>query len=541
MKSNMADLDVFLSMLRYESVSFFGDGCEIPVILREKQIGRLDVFSARSGHNSTMQDSRRELNALSDIPRYGSSICFLSGTARRVLVAKYPNGASFVAIRLSFSLDLPFLIIGLLRRLKKRAVKIAGLKNMLCENNSMSYWLVLSNQTTQVGSPIYLSISDKVGAYGLISFLNNNDIRYVVPRFFEKFPDLYRPNGGDIDILVHDDDADLVRTFLRKNSGCIPVDLHSVFGPAPGSGDMPYYIPKLALEMLADVNEGPLGVKTPNQENYFLSFLYHILFHKGFSAGVPSQKFPEYVSHNPENRYLAFAENLAREVGYEFNGTMEDAENILKRAGFIPKLDTLAAISRVNSWVKKNYFENVMTEELGYSVVILKRIAADREWVEPIKEYFAKQNFLVIKSEVFSKDRVEELSCVLRGGNWYVPGDDVKAYFPYSAYLLKDQEFGESYESTGGKKETRIRILKEEIRKKFDNSLHSFIHATDDTAQASEYVEDIWGSDFGNFKRVAPVDRSANKTVRMSVVSKFRLKIHIMVERGKQLILRYFE
>lgn len=352
----MTDLDVFLNMSRSESVSFFGDGCEMPLLLGQKKIGRLDVFSTKSKDKSMMQGSYGELNALSDIPRYGSSICFLSGTSRRVLVAKYPNCASFVAIRLGFSLDLPFLIVGLLRRLKKQAVKIVGLKKLPCENNRMSYWLVLANQTTQVDSPIYLSISDKVGADGLISFLNNNDINYVVPRFFERFPELYRPNGGDIDILVHDDDADLVRNFLRKNSGRIPVDLHSVFGPAPGSGDMPYYIPKLALEMLGDVNRGPLGVKTPNQANYFLSFLYHILFHKGFAAGVPSKKFPEYVRHAPENNYLAFAENLAREVGCEFNGTMEDAENILKQAGFIPKLDTLAAISRVNSWVKKKLF-----------------------------------------------------------------------------------------------------------------------------------------------------------------------------------------
>lgn len=182
-----------------------------------------------------------------------------------------------------------------------------------------------------------------------------------------------------------------------------------------------------------------------------------------------------------------------------------------------------------------------MTEELGYSVVILKRIAADRGWIDPIKEYFAKQNFLVIKSEVFSTDRVEELSCVLRGGNWYVPGDDVKAYFPYSAYLLKDLEFGESYESTGGKKETRIRILKEALRKKYDNSLHSFIHATDDTAQAFEYVEDVWGSDVADLKAVAPADRLANETAKMSVVSNLRLRVHVMVERSKQFILRYFE
>ncbi|MDB2667968.1 hypothetical protein N9Y71_06755 [Luminiphilus sp.] len=537
----MRKLDRFSRMAQTESVSFFCDGCDLPQLLVEKEVGRLDLFSTRSKVKKNVNERYRELTALSDIPRYGSSICFLSGTARRVLVAKYPNSAAFVAVRLRFSLDFPFLLVGLIRRLKKRAVEVLGVIKLPHDKRRMSYWLVLANNTSQVDSPIYLSISDDLGVSGLISFLNDSGVRYVVPRFFEKFPALHRESGGDVDVLVHDDDADTVRRFLRENPGRIPVDLHSVFGPAPGSGDMPYYLPKLALEMLTQTGAGPLGVKVPDKKRYFLSFLYHVLFHKGFFAGVPSQKFSEYVNQSPENDYLAFATRLATEANYDFDGTMENAESILRHEGFIPKLDTLAAISRVNSWVKKNYFENVLAEELGYSVVILKRVAADRGWVDSICEYIISRNFSIIKSELFSEKRIEELSQVLRGGNWYVPEDCQRVYFPHSAYLLRDKEFGEAYQASGGRKETRIRLLKEALRKEFDNSLHSFIHATDDTAQAFEYVEDIWGADFLDSVVDKPAMEFPTSKAKMSVKERSRLGVHVLLERMKQRILGYFE
>ena len=183
---------------------------------------------------------------------------------------------------------------------------------------------------------------------------------------------------------------------------------------------------------------------------------------------------------------------LSEAANIEFDGTMEDAESILESAGYIPKLDTLSAISRVNSWVKKRYFEDKVVLEKGLSVVILKSIVDGRGWLDSIENDFYENGYKILKFERFDEDRVQILSRVLRGGNWYVPMPNKYDYLPKYAYLLLDENLKKPYENQIGTKESRIRILKEMLRKKYDNSLFSFIHATDDTSQACEYVEDIW-------------------------------------------------
>ena len=267
----------FEELLATESVAYFGDKCKVPKTISNKKIGRVSLYIDTKKHEEFLINSAKPLGALSDISRFGASISFLSGRAVRVLIAKYPNSSAFVVVELSWSLNTILMLIGLLRRLKKKSIKLSGLRNF-----DNSKWLVLRNMTSQVDNPIYMSLDESVGVQGFIDFLNDNQISYVFPRFFEKFPDLYRPGGGDIDILVHDQQAPLVRDFLKQNSGPIPVDLHTVFGPAPGSGDMPYFVPNLALQMLESHTIGPINSNIPNAKYYFLSFLYHILFHKGF-------------------------------------------------------------------------------------------------------------------------------------------------------------------------------------------------------------------------------------------------------------------
>lgn len=538
----MTKNDIFLNSLFNESVSFFGFEGELPKILLDKSIGRLDVFSKKEMTIDKFSGvGTRPLNSLTDISRYGMSVCFLNGNSKRVLLAKYPNGANFVAVRIELNWDWLLVLVGILRRLKIGSIKIYGLKRFKKNTSGSSTWLIIKNTTSQVESPIYLSVSENVGVKGLITYLNNNHVNYVVPRFFERFPKLYRPNGGDLDILVHDDDAHLVRGFLRDNPGRIPVDVHTVFGPAPGSGDMPYYVPKLAMSMLNNSIKGPIGCNIPNNNDYFLSFLYHILFHKGFFSGLPSARFPYYENAKPENDYLSFSLELAKVAKKKYVGTMEDAERVLLEAGYIPKLDTLAAIAKVNTWVKRMYFEDSKIIEKGLSVLILREICATYGWVNSIIKDFEAQNFQLIRKVVFTKKEVSFFSSVLRGGNWYVPLENKEQYLPHSAYILLDKQNTGSYVALGGTKESRIRLLKEALRSKYDNSLHSFVHATDDTSQAYQYIEDIWGEEKENIYQEINTIISANNPVKVTYFNKAKLKMHIFIERLKQAILKTFE
>lgn len=528
-----------------ESVAYFAYSTSIPKVILDKNVGRVEIFHSKKARSvKPLNKSTKILHSLNDISRYGSSVCFLDNEASKVLLAKYPNSARYVLYRLKLSSTTIFDLVGLLRRIRKGAVAIDGVCKFQTGNaRGSTRWLVLRNTTTQVKDPIYLSLSEEVGIAGLVRFLNEANISYVVPRFFEQFPLLHRPDGGDVDLLVDDKDAAKVRQFLKVNPGMIPVDLHTVFGPAPGSGDMPYYIPKLALSMLKNYERGPLDVKIPNKNDYFLSFLYHILFHKGFFSGVDSQRYPTFVNSDPENNYGEFASKLGKACGVELENTMESFENELAKHDYIPKLDTLSAISRINKWVRLRYFGSAYIEECGLSVLILKKIAHKNGWVPSIEAQIENQGFRVIRHKLFSEDEVVELSSVLRGGNWYVNTENKSDYLPQSVYVLLDENHGGYVKAASGKKETRIRLLKTALRSKLDSSLYSFVHATDDTAQSWEYISDIWPDEISEFESIinAQVEVAASVATSPSLGTTLKTKMHIIKERIKQRILDVYE
>ena len=182
----MTKNNIFLSSLFEESVSFFGFKGEIPKILLDKSIGRLDVFSKKEMTIGEFSEVKtRQLNSLADISRYGTSVCFLNGDSKRVLLAKYPNGANFVAVKVELSWDWLLVLVGIFRRLKRGSIKIYGVKRLKKNTSGSSTWLIIKNTTSQVDSPIYLSISEHVGIKGLITYLNNNHVNYIVLIKFE--------------------------------------------------------------------------------------------------------------------------------------------------------------------------------------------------------------------------------------------------------------------------------------------------------------------------------------------------------------------
>jgi hypothetical protein len=303
---------------------------------------------------------------------------------------------------------------------------------------------------------------------------------------------------------------------------------------------MPYYPPVQAKIMLKNYVVGPIGARVPCKEDYFNSFLYHIIFHKGFFSGVRSTQFDNVSNKAPENNYGLFASNLASNVSTDMSLTLEDMERVLKKNGWVPKLDTLSAIARLNEWVRWNYFTSREIVEVGLSVLILKKIAHKEDWIESIESDFGDQDFKIIKQKVFSKEDVIHLSKVLRGGNWHSSEGFLSDYLPYNAYILLDLKHKKPEIVKPGRKEARIRMLKTFLRKKYSNSLDSFIHATDDTDQSWEYIDDIFPNEKNDIQ-----DSLSNYIINTPVKNNFKqmikIKMHTIKERAKAKMLERFE
>lgn len=193
-------------------------------------------------------------------------------------------------------------------------------------------------------------IPAKLGVAGVIAELNRRQVRYVVLRWYDRLPDL--PEGGDLDLLVHDDDIDEVDDILDVKSGIAECDVYSVSGlPGSAHSGVPHLPPDKAARIL-ETSTVFCGIyRVPTKADHFLSLAFHSVYHKGFKAGLPSRFAPTSASHKPRNDYPATLERLAGELGLEVDLSLEGLEQFLTSQGWGATPEMLAALRHRNGWV----------------------------------------------------------------------------------------------------------------------------------------------------------------------------------------------
>ena len=214
---------------------------------------------------------------LSDIFRINANEFFMDQKSRLCLISNYPNSAKYVNVKLSFDLIFFISLFGLARRLLNKTVKFNKLL-ILKNKNKNRLWIQLQNNSNQTTNKVHFTLSEDIGIKKFLSFLNKSNVDYLITRFYEKLPNLYRPGGGDLDILVSDDGYKTITDFLNKNPGNIPVDIQRC-SKSTGGANIPYFPPKLAKRMLLKKKKINNLFYAPNKLDYLLSFIYHCLYH----------------------------------------------------------------------------------------------------------------------------------------------------------------------------------------------------------------------------------------------------------------------
>lgn len=469
----------FTSKLKSSNISIFSRKKKIDLDLQ----GHFGLFFTHCTSQSNFK--------LTDISRNSGDICFLDDNAVNVMIASYPYRARYVCIRIKFNFYLPLAFIGLIRRLfigAKRLNSNVEIFNILKIklNKKNTYWLVIKNTNAMV--PTQFSLSKEIGIKGLISFMNQNCDKYLVLRFFEKLPIIHR-EGGDLDIMVSDSSWEKTVNFFNKNPGEILVDMYGVTTPASGAM-LPYYPPSLSYEMLENYIIGPGGARVPNDLNYLNSFIYHCIYHKGFSSGLASNQFESDFKIKPDNDYQNHILKLSKQANIDLPGlTLEELDSYMLSQNWRPHLDTLSFIANTNIWLKKYLKSLVLEEEVGLSVIILKQKAVDRDLSDLISDEIINNGFKILEYKIFNSKEKEVVFNSLRGGNWLAAVEGDLGFVPVIGILIIENSNSFLTLSSKGIKTNSIRALKNKLRKKFDDTDESVIHATDNTAQALEYVK----------------------------------------------------
>ena len=452
-----------LQKIRSGSVTFWG----------YRDVALPDMLLERGDKDKNVIVNARVRGSLSAIARDDADVCFLDREVISALLVSVPQSPGHILVRLAFRFDWLFGFWGLVRLLLKKKLSLRGVLPLRAGGRT-AHWLVLERGKKKSKGD-QLTLSPKVGVARLLDFLKEEKIQYVVLRAFNKLPKLGR-EGGDLDILVADEDESRVREFLSKNSGDIPVDLYSASGIA--GGGLPYYPPPLARKILENAVDGSGESRVPAPKEAFLSLAYHMLYHKG--AGALEKNIKE-------------LDDMARNLGVSMDITMESLDEYLAKEGWRPKRDTLAKIAMNNDWVFKRFFADSSSQkEIGLGVFILKHKALGLDLVDPIVQTIKKDGFAILYKEQFNEAKKKYAADHLRGGNWFAKSGVPEDFVPAMAIVALDryQINWASDDVVNHGPAGRVYALKMKLRKKFGlTRQNSFVHGTDNSSEAWDYID----------------------------------------------------
>ena len=416
----------------------------------------------------------RKYNTTRDIGWNKADVVILDNEAIKGVVIGYPTSVPYVLVALGLPRYWLWLCIGLIRRAIYRQIKIKGVVRLKSEQGTRT-WLILNNCQENPD----LSFSSSIGVEGLFNYLSLEKIDYVVLRFYQKLPKLFR-KSGDLDLLVADKDQERLKKYVMENPGNIPLDIWSV--SEPSFNGISYYLPRLAKQILKGSIEGPVNSRIPNKKDSLLSLIYHALYHKGINSGIPSTTKGIESLKIPNNNYMLEIQKMAKELGINVGSSMEELDSYLNKEGWRPKRDTLAKIAQWNEWVRVKYFSNSSSNNNSISVFILRELAITNNAVEQIKILIRKEGFQIV-SEIYLKGEVRaEAIKHLRGGTWKdaMYKDNSREFEPAYAAVISDS-LANNF--------NRFVSLKEKIRKKFDHDKSpSVVHSADNEIESRDYI-----------------------------------------------------
>lgn len=451
------------------------------------------LYTREKTHFSEQEILVHEHLAASAAGLCSADVCMLDGDALKVLAVRYPSDAQFVLARITWRGAWILGFLGLLRRLLLGRVTLGGVFYLKDLSGNKSWWLLV-NKTKKTVASERLLIARGKGVEDFLNWLRTEKINYVVPRFYEKLPQQYR-EGGDIDLIVADDDVEKVVTYIREHAGTltgtsadsVPIGLHSV---SLGAG-VPYYPPPIATAILERAIDGPAGSRIPTPLDTLNALIYHALYHgKGYSTNIPTTLAGK-PENPPENDYGKIIQEKAAELGVVVGHTMEEMDEYMAQIGWRPRRDTLAKIAEKNPWVRDRFFSERNSGATGLTVFVVKEKALVDNLQDDIVRHLNHHGLHILRTQILSEEQKSRAVEHIRGGNWSDEKGNIDGLRPAALIIGIDYQCANLPPAYAGEYErTWSKRRKQQIRNAFDTpGVPSVVHAADNTAEAWEYIE----------------------------------------------------
>lgn len=193
-------------------------------------------------------------------------------------------------------------------------------------------------------------IPPEIGLERFFRTLLDRDVRYVVLRWFDKLPQI--EPGGDVDLLIHDDDIEKISDLFVSEVRGIACDLFSVSGLQGSSfRGIPYLPPARALGVLERAVIFRDLMLIPSPEDHFLSLAYHAVYQKGPRSGLPTSQIGVEPEPKPRHDYAESLQRLAADLNIQVSITMESLDEYLGARGWHPSPEMIPVLAKRNEWI----------------------------------------------------------------------------------------------------------------------------------------------------------------------------------------------
>jgi hypothetical protein len=351
-------------------------------------------------------------------------------------------------------------------------------------------------------------LSPEIGLADFFAELERRRVRYLVLRWWETLPETAQ---GDVDLLVHDEDAAAFLEALGPNVGTIPLDIYASHG-ALGLGyrGATYYPAGLALSMLERSVLTERGVRRPAPRDALFSLAFHALYHKGPASGLPTALAGVEPSSAPKHDFAGILAALGREVGLQVPTSMEDLDQFLEQHGWRPPRDMLRKWANRNPWIRARHFSgSPRKEKPGWCVFVVRKGALEAGLADAIEHEITQRGFRVLAREELDPAAAGRFAEHARGGNWGqgefaahggAPALFLIAFDPNP--LPTRRRFARRYPDMDNGRIVEKRAIRDAVNARLPAERRAnFLHTSDNSDEAWEYVRIAWPERVSNLRR----------------------------------------